>query len=868
MYPFKLRAPLLKGISQFCERNQVSVFHVLFAAFVALLHRYSGEERLPIGMVTAGRNRAETESLLGYFLNTVVVPVDVSGNPSFRTLVHRARNWSIDAMDHSEVPFEQLIRQLGVQRDQSRNPLFQALFSLEPPLPAIDPQWRLTQMDVDTGTTKYDLYLELDDRGSEVLARFHYSTDLFGRDSIARMAMHWKTLLRNGIANPDRSLSDVPLLNPRERRTLVRNGYAGATDYPKVCIHELFEQQAERNPDAIAVISEGQSITYRTLNQRANQVANLLLKRGLPQESLVGLSTERGLTMMAALLGILKAGAAYVPLDPRLPDDRVSYLLADSKPAVVITDERSSRPQFGSNSIVLDAGSRVVAEQSTANPRVSITPRALAYVMYTSGSTGKPKGVAVEHRSVVNLLNSMQQQPGITSNDILLAVTTLSFDIAGLEIFLPLITGARLVLAGSRDAVDGTRLTQLLEESEATLMQATPASWRMLIEAGWRGSTNLKILCGGEAISRELAEELMLRSASVWNVYGPTETTIWSSLYRLGGQERDTIAIGRPIANTAIYVVDNHGSLVPCNVSGEIYIGGDGLARGYLNRPELTAQHFVPNWLPSGQSSRLYRTGDVGRWNNHGQLEYLGRTDTQIKLRGMRIELGEVESVLASHPQVRQAVVTVKGEGEQQKLSAFLVAEPGENLDARDIRGHIRSKLPEHMLPAEYWQLETIPLLPSGKVNRAGLATYGAKALMENQKQVGPRNEGESQLATIWSELLKIPVIGVDQNFFDLGGHSLLVLQMVARIRRTQGVELPARSVFEAPTIAALAQEVEKARTHGLIVRSTALHRDPNPRRSTQQEAMINQLGRFTGESRQDVLKATSDEKPSDGHRI
>lgn len=848
MYPFKLRAPMMKEVRQFCRRNELSVFQVLFAAFALLLQRYSGEDRLPVGIVTAGRNRTETETLLGYFLNTVVVPVDTSGNPSFRTLAYRARNWSIDAMDHGLAPFELLVRELKIQRDPSRNPLFQALFSLEPTLPAIDPQWRLTQMDVDTGTTKYDLYLELDDRGNEVLARFHYSTDLFERKTIGRMAMHWKTLLRHGIANPERCLSDVPLLNARERRTLLTNCCARRSVYPKACIHELFEQQAELTPDAIAVVSESNSLSYRELNQRSNQVAHLLLQRGLPREALVALCTERSLAMVAALLGVLKASGAYVFLDPRLPDERISSLLADSKPAAIITDVRSLRPQFGPDAIVLDAPQEVVIENPAGNPRTGVTPNNLAYVMYTSGSTGTPKGVAVEHRSVVNLLSSMKREPGLSSNDVLLAVTTLSFDIAGLEIFLPLIVGARLVLAGAKDVNDGIRLKQLVHDFGATVMQATPASWHLLIEAGWLGSRNLKILCGGEALSAELANELVRRSASVWNVYGPTETTIWSSIYRLTGKEEDTIPIGHPISNTVIFVVDGYGNPAPLNVRGEIYIGGEGVARGYLNRPELTAQRFVSNWLDPQQSALLYRTGDWGRWNRNGQLEYLGRTDTQVKMRGMRIELAAIESVLCRHPQVQQAVVTLKGEDEQQKLSAFVVVKnTNKDLAAEELRRYLRSKLPEQMLPAEFWQVEKIPVWPNGKINRAGLASCGAVALMEDQTWIGPRTATECRLAEIWSELLKVQPLGIDQNFFDLGGHSLLVLQMTARIRRSLGVELPARTVFEAPTIASLAQEIEKARTLGLSVPSPALHRHQSADGANDQDLILGQLHRSMG---------------------
>jgi amino acid adenylation domain-containing protein len=857
MYPFRLRRSQMKDIRDFCRREEVSVFHVLFGAFAALLQRYSGEERIPIGMVTAGRDRAETEKLLGYFLNTVVVPTDASGDPTFRALAQRARNWSIDAMDHDQVPFEYLVRSLNVPRDPSRNPLFQALFSLEPPLPPLEPQWRLTQMDVDTEATKYDLYLELDDRSDEVLARFHYSTDLFERASIARMAMHWKAVLRSGIAGPDLRLSELSLLNARQRRTILRQCRGSSLKYPEKCIHALFERQAERDPDAIAVVSQGQSISYRDLNERANRLANLLLRCGVQQEALIGLCVERGLGMIIALLGVLKAGTAYVPLDPRLPDERLRYLMADARPAVVITDVRSWRTEFGSSAIVLDRAEEALAKESNSNPQTGVAPNNLAYVMYTSGSTGTPKGVAVEHGSVVNLLSSMQREPGISSSDVLLAVTTLSFDIAGLEIFLPLISGARVIFADSADAADGTQLKQLLQDHKPTLMQATPATWRLLLEAEWRGSPTLKILCGGESLSPELASSLIARSASVWNVYGPTETTIWSAMHRLRGDEEDTIPIGRPISNTEIYVLDSIGNPVPSNVTGEIYIAGVGLARGYWNRPALTAERFVKKPIGTEHVGRLYRTGDLGCRRSNGEIEYLGRVDTQIKLRGMRIELGEIESVIARHPDVQQAVVITKGDAEQQKLSAYVVAKSASEVSAAELRRYVRGELPEYMIPAEFWKIGEIPLLPSGKVNRAALANAGTVLLKDEEKWVGPRNETESQLATIWIELLKLEQLGVHQNFFELGGHSLLVLQMIARIRRSLNVDLPARRVFESPTIAALAEQIEKARVAGVTVRSAISQH----LRTADQDAILNQLHQLSAEDVQELLKAMLDEK-------
>jgi amino acid adenylation domain-containing protein len=867
MFPFKLRSNLTEAVRAFCRREGVSVFHVLLAAFAALLQRYSGEQRIPIGTVTAGRNLPETNQLLGYFLNTVVLPADVSGDPSFRELVRRARNWSLDALAHDRVPFETLVRELKVERDPRRNPLFQALFSLEPPLPEIDPSWRLTQMDVDTETTKYDLYLEMDERSDEVLARFHYSTDLFEHESIRRMALHWKTLLRDAVENPERRISELPLLTAREVRRL--SGLTTEQEFPNACVHELFEQQARENPDAVAVAAQDSRMSYRELNECANQLACYLVSRGVGPDVPVGISMDRGLRLPVALLGILKAGGAYVPLDPRLPVERLDFLVTDAKTSFVLTDQGLQHRNLHSGAIVQEVSWKIIEQESKANPERRVSPANLAYVIYTSGSTGAPKGVAIEHHSVVNVLSSMQRQPGLSANDVLLAVTTLSFDIAALEIFLPLITGARVVIAGSTDIVDGTRLKDLLSDSNATVMQATPATWRLLLEAGWQGGGHLKILCGGEPFSPELAQELTLRSNSVWNVYGPTETTIWSSIYRVTGREDSAIPIGRPVANTSIYILDSHRNRVPVNVTGEIYIGGEGVARGYVNRPEMTAERFVRNWLApghaapgqgtAGQRARLYRTGDLGRWRGDGEIEYLGRVDTQIKLRGQRIELGEIESVLASYDAVREAVVTVRGESEQQKLAAYVVLkEEAAAPSAAELRRYLRTKLPEAMVPAGYWQIAKVPLLPSGKVNRGGLAASGGVALADREEKLAPRNETEKQLAAIWKELLKVEDVGVEENFFELGGHSLLVLQMTARIRRQMEVELAVRAVFEAPTIAGLAQEVERARAQGLTARAPVLHhRSAN----ADEDAVLTQLDNLSADEARRIVRNILNEK-------
>jgi amino acid adenylation domain-containing protein len=862
MLPFRFDPSLTTAVRNYCHAEAISLFPALLAGFAALLFRYSGEEHIPIGNVTAGRHLPETQTMLGYFLNTVVYPADLSGDPAFSELVRRARTWTIEALDHDRVPFEHLVRELKVQRDPGRHPIFQALFSLEPPMPQVDPEWRLTQMDVDTGTTKYDLYLELDERKDEVLGRFHYSTDLFDVETIRRIAAHWQVLIGAALLNPKLRLSELPLLNVEEKQDIVVAWNETTRDYPPTCIHKLFELQADRSPDSVAVATQGATLTYRELNQHANRLAHYLIQRGVGAEDLVGLSLNRDLDMAVALVAVLKAGAAYLPLDPRLPNERLAFMLDDAKPRLVLTQRSLVRDVFGDIGVLLDEERVSISQLSAENPEAGDSAPSLAYVMYTSGSTGKPKGVAVEHRSVVNLLYSMLREPGVNSDDRLLAVTPLSFDIAGLEIWMPLISGARVVIASSEEAADGIRLKELIEQESISFMQATPATWRLLIEAGWQGSAEMKILCGGEKLPFDLAKELKTRCGCLWNVYGPTETTIWSTIHRVSGKEESSVPIGRPIANTSVYVLDAHLNPVPPNVAGQIYIGGDGLARGYLNRPQLNADSFVANWLSSEHSPRLYRTGDLGRFRANGELEYLGRVDQQVKLRGQRIELGEIEAVLAAHAAVRQAVVVVTGEGEHQKLTAYVAIKDSTTAPtAGDLRQHIRAQLPEGMVPSSYRQIKEIPLLPSGKVNRAGVARTAATPLSEKEQIASARNETEAKLVEIWRELLKIEQVGIEENFFELGGHSLLVLQATARIRKVFAVELPVRTLFEVPTIAGLAVEIERARALGLKARTTTLQRNPLSSDPAAREALLSQLEKLTADDAGNLLRDLLDQK-------
>jgi amino acid adenylation domain-containing protein len=569
------------------------------------------------------------------------------------------------------------------------------------------------------------------------------------------------------------------------------------------CVHELFEAQAARTPDVIALTYEQEMLTYAQLNTRANRIAHWLQEYGgVKPDKLVGMCVERSLDAVIALLGILKAGGAYVPLDPAFPRERLAQILEDSQPEVMITQPamKQTVSSFAKHTLSLDAPA--LSLLSRENPVSAVQPQDLAYVIFTSGSTGRPKGVQIEHRALVNFLQSMAREPGLTADDTLVAVTTFSFDIAGLEIFLPLIMGARVVIAGGDVVLDGRALRDLLEASNATVMQATPITWRMILESGWQGRLGLKILCGGEAMPPDLARELIPRCSSLWNMYGPTETTIWSTVTHVTSTE-SRIPIGRPIANTQVYIVDRELREVPVGGTGELLIGGIGLARGYLNNPELTAERFIPDPFSQNKDARLYKTGDLCRCRHDGVIEFLGRNDNQVKIRGYRIELGDVEAALESHPEVKQAATkVVDRQGHEKSLVGYVVA-PG--LETRELRTYLAQRLPQYMLPAIYVSLTELPLTPNRKVDRNALPIPGTNHLVGTS----PRTDVEKRLSEIVAKLLGLKSVRADDNFFLLGGQSLFCTQLTARIRNNFGIEISVRSIFESPTPAQLAQQIE-----------------------------------------------------------
>lgn len=812
---FSLSLDLVDGLKALSQHEGVTLFITLIAAFQVLLYRYSGQDDIVIGTPTAKRSHFETEGLIGSFFNTLLLRAGLSGNPSFRELLSQVREVVLGAYANRDVPFEKLVEALNPQRDRSRNPLFQVMFVLQniPDNKLLLNRLTPELLQFDTGTAKCDLIIELTEIPNNLAGWIEYSTDLFEAATIDRLIGHFQTLLEGILAHPDARLSELPLLTESDRRQLLLECNNTAASFPAdKCIHELFEAQAAATPQAVAVVYEDSRLTYAELNAQANRLAHQLRELGVKPDALVAICVERCLNMVVGLLAILKAGGAYLPLDPAYPEDRLAFMLEDSAPVALLTQGRLESLFAGVTGalpiIDLEAEFPSWANRSDANPdphAVKLTPKHLAYVIYTSGSTGKPKGVMVEHMNVVNFLSSMSKTPGIKCSDSLLAVTTVSFDIAGLELFLPLINGAKIVLISRANAADSVFLQEIIAQSGITILQATPATWRLLLNGGWQGSSGLKAMCGGEALATDLSAQLTESVGELWNLYGPTETTIWSTGQHINASRGELYPfepIGRPIDNTQIYILDAQLQLVPQGVSGEIYIGGAGVTRGYLNRPELTAERFVTDPFSAEANARMYKTGDLARWLTDGNIEYLGRNDFQIKIRGFRIEIGEIETMLRQHPQLREVAVAVyEPLPEDKRLAAYLVPQGVTVPTASELRDFLKPKLPEFMVPSAFVFLDALPLTPNGKLDRKALPEPDQNRQVPDADFVAPRNPIEQQLAEIWSNALSINYIGIHDNFFALGGHSLLAFNAITEINKLFKTDLPLGAMYQSPTI-------------------------------------------------------------------
>ena len=803
-----------RRIRDYARSRQCSVFIFHLAVIKVLLFRYSGQTDLVVGTAVAGRNRTEFEDQVGCYLNTLALRDILEPHGSFDSFLRRVRQTTLEALDHQDYPFDHLIDALKLSRELSRSALFDVMVVNQSAdeLDYMMGSSRVSHVPQEVQTSKLDLHFDCEEGEHFLQIGIEYNPDLFFRERVERMACHLRELVASILADPTQPVDHLNLLPDRERQHLLVDLNRTAMDWSDHrTLVEMFEAQAAATPDAVAADCGDASLTYRELNCRGNQLARHLKRLGVGPEEVVGICTGRSLEMLFGLIGILKAGGAYVPLDPSYPEERLNYMIADSGLSVLLTQASLNLPFSAPHihKVFLDTDWAMVAEESTENLEWAIGAGNLAYVIYTSGSTGRPKGVQVPHRGVSNFLRSLRTEPGISGNDVLLAVTTICFDISVLELFLPLLSGARVVMVSREVASDGVLLLRAMLSSGATVMQATPATWRMVLAAGWEGPSGLKILCGGEAVPCDLASQLLERGASVWNLYGPTETTIWSTVGRVQAASKTVPVepIGRPIANTQAHILDACLQPVPLGIAGDLYIGGAGVARGYRNRPDLTAERFIPNRFATSVGDRLYKTGDVARYLADGTIEFLGRFDHQVKVRGYRIELGEVEAALTTHPAVREVVVVAReNEPGERQLVAHVVPQENATFQAAEMRRHLADKLPDYMIPSACVLLSALPLTPNGKVDRLSLPAAGAGPAELVCRYAAPRDETEAALATIWQEVLNIRQIGIHDDFFELGGHSLKAARIISRARQQHKMSLTLLDVFRFRTVARLAE--------------------------------------------------------------
>lgn len=859
---FVLPPYLRLALAQFSRKESATIFMSMLAAWQLLLARYSGQDDVLVGTPTGRRYQTQTENMIGLFINNLVMRSRLSADMTFRQLLAQVRQTAIDAFSHDELPFEKLVEVLRPPRQENTFPYFQHFFIHRN---ATNARWEIPGQEVEPlrvhpGGSKFDLTLSvLEDE--QLSATIEYAKDLFERETVERLAANYVQLLEAALEEPDRPVSRLHWVSHEETALLVERWNPPPVEYPSsLCTHHLFEQRVKEQPDAVAVIAEDETLSYAELNRRANAVAARLRSMGVGANSLVGVCLHRSSDLLVALLGVMKSGGAYVPLDPGFPSDRIRYMLEDSGARVLLTEraceaellELPAQRIFVRDHLDIgeeaDAASgerlrdrteswqgepsgewpliaedkqepstqeRPLRAQETTTGRQPAPSRQqdLAYVIYTSGSTGKPKGVQLTHCGLTNFLCSMQREPGLSASDVVQSLTTISFDIAALELYLPLIVGARVVICGRETSMSPRLLMASMQKHGVTFMQATPVTWRMLLEAGWEGAPKIKVLCGGEAMGANLAERLIATGCEIWNMYGPTETTIWSTAGKVQTKE-DAGFIGKPIANTQLYVMSPEVTLQPVGVPGELLIGGDGLARGYLGKPELTAERFVADPWHAGQ--RLYRTGDLVVRRPGGAIEFLGRIDNQVKVRGFRIELGEIEAVLAQLPGVKEAVVVARpSPSGENELAAYVIPSTG-SLDIAALRAGAAQQLPAYMVPSYVVQLKEYPLTPNGKVDRKALPTPTAEVRVhpEADTSQAPRSPAEELLQRIWERVLGVQRPGIHENFYELGGHSLQAVHIVDAAAAA-GLVISPLQFFRTPTIAGLAEAASSRTVDG-----------------------------------------------------
>jgi len=808
-----LPVPLVERLKIMGARVGSSLVNTLLSAFEIFLHLQTNQREIVVGLPAAGQSATENFGLVGHCVNLLPLKSSIDPASTFLAYLKKRKSEFFDAYDHQNFTFGQLINKLNIVRDHSRIPLVPVIFNIDM---GMDDAVAFEKLDFTLISNPrayetFELFMNATRSKSSFTLEWSYNTQLFKPETITKMAEDFDQLLHSLVSNPEITISELNSKKNEVWKDQLTSWVNTSAQYPSDShLSELIEQTANKFPQKTAVIFNNQKLSYKELVIRSNQFAAYLAEQGIKGGDIIGLASERSIEMLICLLGILKAGAVYVPLDPEYPQERIEYMLEDAGAKILLISKAySGHFKTGAKEIIIEDLSRALNNYPKTNPGIAVNANDLAYVLYTSGSTGQPKGVKITHRNLVNFLCSMQSQPGITHEDRLLAITTISFDIAGLELYLPLITGAELIICDSESAKDGRLLLDLLTEKEITFMQATPSTWRMIIDSGWSKRLPVKILCGGEALPKELAELLVEKSSELWNMYGPTETTIWSTIKQITPKD-SAITIGYPINNTTVYILNEEQQLLAPGVSGEIYIGGDGVAAGYLNQTALTAERFIKDPFSQSPNARLYKTGDLGTFSDNAEIRYLGRIDQQVKIRGHRIELGEIESQLVDMKTIQQAVVIAREDiPNNKRLVAYVILTANEDEDITLWKNELGKHLPDYMVPADFVVLNEFPLTPNNKIDKKALPKPELKAQVQNLTYDQPRGENEILIADIWSVVLGIKELSVNADFFELGGQSLLAVKVMIAIEKATGKRLPLATLFENATVTKLAKKIQ-----------------------------------------------------------
>lgn len=803
---FTISTEAIEALEKISGESGATLFMILLTTYFILLHRYSCQDEIIVGCPIANRNHPDLENMIGVFINVLALRVDFSRKPTFREMLVQVRDVCRAAYAHAELPFEKIVEELKPRRDLNRTPIFQTVFNMQnSPMPKLEiPDIEIGFADIDNNASQFDVTLMIAKHEGGGIATVHYSDELFNAATIVRMFNSYQILLEDIINDPDHPVSSLQLIGKNEYHHFVYELNQTDREFPREkCIHELFEAKVEESPASVAIISGHDSLTYLDLNRRANRLAKHLKALGVEPGTRVGILMERSWGIVEALLGVLKAGGIYVPIHTAFPAQRVQFIIDDANVKVLLAD-KEHESSFDRSIATVNVNDGKLLAYDDSNLNIETNSCHPAYIIYTSGSTGRPKGVIVRHLSLVNFLFSMTQRPGIRQDDVLLAITPISFDIAALELYLPLIAGASVVIANKETALSPAMIAETVTRYGVSMMQATPATWQLLIEAGWKGAPALKALCGGDALTRKLADQLLHRVKELWNMYGPTETTVWSSVNQIN-EGNDPITIGHPIGNTALYVLDNDLQIVPIGVVGELHIGGEGVANGYLGRDVLTSRQFIPDPFSSKPGARLYKTGDCARYLENDSIEILGRMDDQVKINGYRIELKEIAEILSEHPSVHDAIVISMETLGEKKLVAYFVQKSGSLIDITELREFLGKKLPPYMIPTFLINVDLLPLTANGKIDRKALPL--PMEMPRDSQYVAPRNEQEKMMTEIWQNVLRIDRVGIHDNFFDLGGASMQSLQVVAKANM-YGIPLSVENIFEYQTIAELAAQI------------------------------------------------------------